>query len=457
MLRRLLLVEDEPEVCRHSVEHILTPELGFDCRRKSWESIDPPSAPFLEADLVVLADSANPDLPLNLFNWLREHPVMAPMMAVFQPDATIEFLRVATEIVDDFVFAPVRGKEFCYRVSRMLGCKSGRNVEYPGLHDLKQKLGLAQLIGEDAVFAQVIQAIPGIAASSAPVLLLGETGTGKELCAHAIHSLSPRHAGPFVPIECGAVPENLFENELFGHVRGAFTDAHAVQAGLVAMAEGGTMFLDEVDSLALAAQSKLLRLIQEGTYRPLGSQKFVRADIRLIAASNRDLEACVRAGQFRADLYFRLNVLPLRLPPLRERPRDIAVLAKHFLRTLNSATKREKRLSPSAMRSLESYDWPGNVRELNNVIHRATAFSPDSSIMPCHLGLPNAASEETSCDTGFRSARSRAVEMFEKTYLEGILRKHGGNVSRAANAAGKDRRVFGRMMKKYGIDRRLFQ
>lgn len=168
MLRRLLLVEDGPEVCRHSVEHILTPELGFDCTRKSWESIDPSYASLLEADLVVLADSANPELTGNLFNWLREHPVRAPTVAVFPPDATIESLRLAAEIVDDFVFAPVRGEEFCYRVKRMLGCKSEPDVEHPDLHDLKQKLGLAQLIGEDAAFARVIQAIPGIAASSAP-------------------------------------------------------------------------------------------------------------------------------------------------------------------------------------------------------------------------------------------------------------------------------------------------
>jgi DNA-binding NtrC family response regulator len=457
ILHKLVLVEDEPDVCRQSVAHFLTPEFGFDCRRKEWKSIVPPAMPSLEAELVVLANSSDRELAVNLFNWLREHPLAAPTIAVFPPDSPSEFLHAAAEAVDDFVLAPVRSEEFRYRVTRMLGSRSGGEDSCRDLHDLKQKLGLAQFIGEDAAFARVIHSIPGIAASSAPVLLLGETGTGKELCAHAVHSLSPRHAGPFVPVECGAIPENLFENELFGHVRGAFTDAHTAQTGLVAMAEGGTLFLDEVDSLPLAAQAKLLRLVQEGTYRQLGAQKFACADIRLVAASNRDLEASVRAGEFRADLYFRLNVLPLHLPPLRERHRDIAVLARHFLRTLNTATQLEKRLSPGALRTLESYAWPGNVRELHNVMQRAAAFCGDSAILPCHLGLPIATSADASCDGGFRLERSRAVAKFEKTYLEGILSRHGGNVSRAANAAGKDRRVFGRLMRKYGIDRRRFQ
>jgi len=456
-LHRLVLVENEPDLSPQSVAHFLTPELGFDCRRKAWKSVAPPALASLEAELVVFAEPADQQLAMNLFHWLREHPIAAPTMAVFPSDARIDFFHAAAQAVDDFVLAPVRGEEFRYRVTRMLGSQSEEEDGCPGLHDLKQKLGLAQFIGEDAAFARVIQSLPGIAASSAPVLLLGETGTGKELCAHAIHSLSPRHRGPFVPVECGAIPDNLFENELFGHVRGAFTDAHKEQTGLVAMAEGGTLFLDEVDSLPLAAQAKLLRLVQEGTYRQLGAQTFTCADIRLVAASNRDLEACVQTGEFRADLYFRLNVLPLRLPPLRERPHDIAVLAKHFLQVLNPPTHRDKKLSPSALRALESYEWPGNVRELHNVMHRAAAFSGDSAILPCHLGLPTPAGEAVSCDAGFRLARSRAVEKFEKTYLEEILSKHGGNVSRAACAAGKERRVFSRLMKKYGIDRRRFQ
>jgi len=287
-------------------------------------------------------------------------------------------------------------------------------------------------------------------------LLLGETGTGKELCAQAIHGLSLRHAGPFIPVECGAIPENLVENELFGHVRGAFTDAHCDQKGLAAMADGGTLFLDEIDSLPLAAQAKLLRFIQEGTYRPLGSQKFVRADLRLIAAANRDLDKCVRDGQFRSDLFFRLNVLHLRLPSLRDRRGDIATLTRHFLKALLPSAAPEKKISLAAMRRLEAYEWPGNVRELYNTIQRSLAFSQDSPILPVHLGLPGVPPVENERG-GFKRARAQVIEGFEKSYLEEMLRNNGGNVTRAAAAAGKDRRVFGRLMKRYNIDRRAYQ
>jgi DNA-binding NtrC family response regulator len=360
---------------------------------------------------------------------------------------------MAWQMADDFVFSPVRDEELRCRLTRILGEHDGA----AGAHcrRRKQELGLAQMVGDDPVFLEVIEKIPAVAATGAPVLLLGETGTGKELCAQAVHRLSARSSGPFIPIECGAIPENLIENELFGHVRGAFTDAHTDQRGLVGMAEGGTLFLDEVDTLPLAAQAKLLRFLQEGDYRPLGSQRFVRADIRLIAATNRNLGACIRAGQFRSDLYFRLNVLPLQLPPLRERPADIATLAEHFLSLIcRSSSQPQKKLAPSTFRTLQAYQWPGNVRELFNAIQRAVAFSPGKVILPSHLqlGVQPADPDVTGCD--FHEARSRVIGNFEQCYIQEMLRKHQGNVTRAAREAGKDRRVFGRLMKKYRIDRR---
>jgi DNA-binding NtrC family response regulator len=279
------------------------------------------------------------------------------------------------------------------------------------------------------------------------------------MCAQAVHALSPRHDGPFIPVECGAIPENLVENELFGHIRGAFTDAHTDQKGLAAMADGGTLFLDEIDSLPIGAQAKLLRFIQEGMYRPLGSQKFVRADIRLVAASNRDLESCVSKGLFRADLYFRLNVLPLRLPALRDRRGDIAVLASYFLREFARAEgQAAKKLLPAALRLLQSHEWPGNVRELHNIMRRAFTFSSTASISPAQLGMgPPSPDNQPGGNAEFHLARSRVIENFEKHYLEEMLRKSGGNVTQAAIAAGKDRRVFGRLMKKYEIDHRTFK
>ena len=457
MLRKLLLIEDELPACQNSVRSYLTPLWGFECKRQAWKYINPENLLLGGAELVVLGGVAELGGAGKFFSWLRHHPIKAPTIAVLSPEMGSDLLRSASEIVDDFVFSPIRAEELHCRVNRMLGPAPVGSDELLARQKLKQELGLAHFVGEDPSFLRTINNIPGIAASSAPVLLQGETGTGKELCAQAIHSLSARHSGPFIPVECGAIPENLVENELFGHVRGAFTDAHTDQRGLAAMADGGTLFMDEVDSLPLGAQAKMLRFIQEGTYRPLGSPKFVRADIRLIAASNRDLEQLVRAGQFRADLYFRLDVLPLRLPPLRDRKSDISILATHFLRMLSPQGEHgEKKISPASVRLLESYDWPGNIRELYNVAQRAVAFCPGSQILPAHLGLP-LTSKEPALDGDFRVARSRAIGNFERAYLSEILRRNHGNVTRAAQAAGKDRRVFGRLLKRYNINRHTYE
>jgi two-component system response regulator GlrR len=265
--------------------------------------------------------------------------------------------------------------------------------------------------------------------------------------------LSQRQHGPFIPVDCGAVPENLAESELFGHVRGAFTDAHRDHSGLTSLAKGGTLFLDEIDALSTAMQGKLLRLIQEGSYRPLGSERFARANVRVVAASNCNLESMVSAKQFRSDLYFRLNVLRLALPPLRERRSDIQLLAEYFLEQLAREDGSLKLLSPGALRKLEAYDWPGNVRELFNVLQRAVVLSAGTQILPEHIlliGLDDAGDEAPA--TTFRAARSQAIEAFERHYIGDMLRKHEGNITHAARDASHDRRGFGRLAKKYHLD-----
>jgi DNA-binding NtrC family response regulator len=313
------------------------------------------------------------------------------------------------------------------------------------------------------VFTALVTKIPAVARATSPVLILGETGTGKELCARALHHLSARRQAPFIPIDCATLPDQLCENELFGHVRGAYTDAHSSQRGLVAMADGGTLFLDEIDSLTLSSQAKLLRLLQEGTYKPLGADRFHLADVRIIAASNLNLGHLVQLKTFRADLYFRLNVLQLDMPPLRARRGDIPLLAEHFVRVLcDEAGIQRKTLAPDAIERLAAAAWPGNVRELFNVLQRAVVFSEGASISlqhlvlhddpppPVHLPRPEPREE---VEDGFREARARAVEAFERTYIENLLRKHNGNVTRSAREAKKDRRAFGRLMKRYRIDR----
>ena len=453
MLYRLLLIEDEHVVQSDTVQTYLVREREFDWKREVWNASSPLDLQRLRVELVIFIAGPKSSGPTGFFSWLREHSLSTPILAVLPENWDPSMLRFAAEMVDDFVLSPVREQELVHRVWSAL--KAPTDEKFRASQKLKQELGLSQLVGNDPVFVAAIASIPQLAKSSAPVLLLGETGTGKELCAHAIHSLSQRHAGPFVPVECGAIPDNLVENELFGHVRGAFTDAHCEQKGLAAMADGGTLFLDEVDSLPLAAQAKLLRFIQEGTYRPLGSQTFHRANLRLIAATNRDLELCVRQGQFRSDLYFRLNVLPFQLPPLRERRSDIPLLVKHFI-DRTSDTSPTTKITLSALRALDAYDWPGNVRELYNVVQRGIAFCSGAPILASHLGLPVAEKVEHAENNDFRLARSLVIERFEKAYLEEMLSKNGGNVTRAAQAACKDRRVFGRLMKRYGIDRRRF-
>jgi DNA-binding NtrC family response regulator len=274
------------------------------------------------------------------------------------------------------------------------------------------------------------------------------------LFAHAIHSLGRRRNGPFVPVDCGTLPDQLTENELFGHRRGAYTDAHSDQKGLAAIADGGTLFLDEIDALSPAGQAKLLRFLQEGTYRALGSERIARADVRVIAATNRPIEDAVRQRQFRNDLYFRINVLRLTLPPLRERRSDIAVLAQSFLEKEVCDGAGPRTFSIPALRHLATHSWPGNVRELRNTVQRAVVGCKGRQILPEHISLAVGADQrgkDIPVGVSFRSAKQLAVERFEQSYIEELLQRFQGNITRAAREAGKERRAFGRLVKKYRI------
>jgi two-component system, NtrC family, response regulator GlrR len=316
---------------------------------------------------------------------------------------------------------------------------------------LKEKLGLRQLIGESPTFLAEISKIPAVARCAVSVLISGETGTGKEVCARAIHYLSPRAHNPFVPVNCGAIPAELVENELFGHERGAFTDASTSQCGLIHEAEGGTLFLDEVDCLPALAQVKLLRFLQEKEYRRLGSTKTYQANVRIITATNSDLEETVRRGKLRQDLYYRLNILQLTLPPLRERREDIPLLVRHFLaKYATEFNKQVTGFSADAIPALVCYDWPGNVRELEHIIERAVALSEQAVIRKADIVLPRVGTP-TSQDS-FREAKAKVIAQFEKTYVQDLLLAHQGNITKAARAAKKNRRAFWQLMHKHRID-----
>jgi len=318
------------------------------------------------------------------------------------------------------------------------------------LMQIKEELGMRQLVGESETFLSEIKKLPLLAKCDASVLITGDTGTGKELCARAIHYLSPRASQSFLPVNCGAIPAELIENELFGHVSGAFTGARTNQRGLINEANRGTLFLDEVDCLPLMAQVKFLRFLQEKEYRPLGATKTHKADVRVIAATNINCEDAVRGGKLRQDLYYRLNVIQLKLPSLRDRREDIPLLAHHFLNKYAlEFNKQVTGFSADAIRKLIVYDWPGNVRELEHVIMRAIVLSTKSII--CAAGIEISGLETLPLPESFQEAKNRMVDQFEKTYIKGLLLSNHCNISRSAKAAQKNRRAFWELIRKHHI------
>jgi len=320
-----------------------------------------------------------------------------------------------------------------------------------------------QLIGDSPSFREVMVRIKRFSACDAPVLIEGETGTGKELVARTLHYRSARRDHPFVPINCAALPEQLVISELFGHERGAFTGAQGRRAGLVEQARGGTIFFDEVDTLPPPVQAVLLRFLQSQEYRPLGGDSALHADARVVAASNAGMADAVRERRFREDLYHRLNVLEVSLPPLRARRGDIMDLAVHFLDRLSRQYRRApKTLSATAVSALLRHDWPGNVRELENRLHRSFLMADDQQICCADLeldGREDGGGPEAGAvplEGTFAAAKARAVADFERAYLCQLMAATQGNVSAASRLAGKERRTFARLLRKHGIERRRF-
>jgi len=322
--------------------------------------------------------------------------------------------------------------------------------------------GLAQLIGKAPAFEDVMSSLPMIARTDGTVLITGETGTGKELVARAIHQLSPRGSAPFVALNCGSLVDTLLESELFGHERGAFTDAHARRQGLLTHTGGGTLFLDEAETLTPRAQVALLRVIQERTFRPVGSASEQRVEARFVAATNARLDRLVQTGQFRGDLYYRLCVFSVTLPPLRERREDILPLAAHFLMKHYRGAGPVPRISAPAVEALLAFEWPGNVRELESAIVRAVHVARDGVIEVPDLGLPASSGHVSAPPAGvdvshpYKIEKRKVLEAFDREYLVRLLAEHQGNVSRAAEAAGKERRDLGKLLKRYGFEARQF-
>src|SRR5260370_10784573 len=353
----------------------------------------------------------------------------------------------------DFITPPLRAGDALPRVWRLLDRPSSAESV---VRALTERAGLKLLIGQTESFLAEVKKIPLIARCDSRALITGETGTGKEMCAGEIHYLSPRKGKPCVPVNCGAIPVDLVENELFGHERGGFTGANSAKAGLIEEAEGGTLFLDEIDCLPLMAQVKILRFLQEKEYRRLGSTRVRQADVRVVAASNSPLEEAVKHGRLRQDLYYRLNVISIAMPPLRARRADVTALAQHFLENYAAEFRRNvTMLSVEALQKLMFYDWPGNVRELEHTIERAVMFCETSTLAEDDIILPGAQTHR-SAET-FQQAKAKIVEQFERDYIHRLLLSCHGNISKAAQAAHKNRRAFWELIRKHHIDVHRFK
>ena len=381
---------------------------------------------------------------------LSSKPPIIAVVENFQFDDVVELLKLG---ITDFLTPPLKAIDIIPRLCHLREQKSQKEKL---TQILKERIGLKQLVGKSPAFLAEIAKIPMIAKCDAGVLISGETGTGKELCARAIHYLSPRANKPFIPVNCGAIPMELVENELFGHVQGAFTGASKSFSGLIWEANGGTLFLDEISCLPLQAQVKLLRFLQDKVYRQLGSSQIRQADVRIIAASNIDPEKAVSEGKFRKDLFYRLNIIPIMLPPLRKRKTDIPILAKHFLAKYTlEFNKPINDFTTEALQKLIMYEWPGNIRELENVVERAVIFSEQSVIQSANIVLPR--SETTAYQESFKVAKAKTISQFEKDYIKGLLLANQGNITKAAKAAQKNRRAFWALIQKYKIDVQSFK
>lgn len=319
------------------------------------------------------------------------------------------------------------------------------SIEEELRRELKGRYTFEDMISKDHRVQEIFELLPDIAESGATVLIQGESGTGKELLARAVHNLSPRRTRPLVTVNCGALPDTLFESELFGHKAGAFTDAKKDKPGRFALADGGSIFLDEIGDVSLAVQPKLLRVLQDGTYEPLGSTEPEQADVRVIAATNKDLAQMVEAGTFRRDLFYRINVVALELPPLRERIEDVPLLVDHFIERFSLLRGKEiTGISPDALEVLMRHDYPGNVRELENIIEHAFVMCRSGTIRKRHL--PQRLVPE---DT--EAAAPRSFEELEASFLRGALERHGWNRAATARDLGIHKTTLWRKMKRLGI------
>ncbi|MDP2343235.1 MAG: sigma-54 dependent transcriptional regulator [Deltaproteobacteria bacterium] len=405
---------------------------------------------FAEGDIdVVVTDVRMPDVTGEdiLAEVKRRAPETPVLLMTAEPtiDDAVRFLKRGA---DDYIQKPVEQQVFTHRVRTLLErVRLAREVR-----ELRNSLagGGTPIIGNTQVLQTLLRRLPMTAQTDATVLLTGESGTGKEVFARRIHELSKRRSGRFVAVNCGALSDTLLESELFGYKRGAFTDAQRDTPGLVVEAESGTLFLDEIGEVSPAVQVKMLRFLQLKEYKPLGSPKSEKADVRIVVATNRDLRTMVQEGKFREDLYYRLNIVPITIPPLRDRKEDIPLLASFFLNNFKRQYgKKASGFSPEAFARLVAYDWPGNVRELENRVQQLVVLSNEEIIN--NLDLDESGGQPLPRQGSFKEEKKRVVGDFERDYVQRTIRRAEGNLSEAARLAGLDRKSFWLLAKRNGV------
>jgi DNA-binding NtrC family response regulator len=452
MKRRVLIIDDD-EVFLRPLRRAL--ELGgFDVAtaRSGEEALDALKAE--DVDLV-LTDQRLPGMDgVEVVRRLTaEHPEVG--VVVMTAYATIGAAVQATRLgAEDYVVKPFEFDEILVVLRRALEFQDLKSQSRLSLRRNEERFTLTRTVARSPRMLELLELLKDVARLDTTVLIHGETGVGKELLARSLHFSGPRRHKPFVAVNCAAIPEELFESELFGHRRGAFTGAAETRRGHFQLANGGTLLLDEIGEMPLPLQSKLLRAIEEKKIVPIGAERPIDVDVRFIATTNQDLRESVDRGTFRRDLYYRLSVMPIRIPPLRERVEDIPALAVHFLAESARRCKKTVRgFAPGALDALVRYPWPGNVRELENVVERAVIVARDELIADVGPYLGATGGPRATVDLGlpFRDAKARVVEEFERAYVSGVLALHGGKLTAAARHADMDNKNLWEKLVRYGL------
>ncbi|HUJ76537.1 MAG TPA: sigma-54 dependent transcriptional regulator [bacterium] len=462
-MKQTILVVDDEQAIRASLKDLLqdegyrveTVDSGEACvallQGEAWQAID-----------AVLLDIWLPGMDGIAVLKAIKQAGSAPPVIMLSGHANIETAVIATKLgAYHFVEKPFAADNLLVTLSHAL--RENQLERENQQLKLNARQSDHEMVGRSPAFLRLLEQVERAASSQAWVLIYGENGTGKESIAHLIHQKSPRKDGPFVEVNCAAIPEELIESELFGHEKGAFTGATARKIGKFDQANQGTLFLDEIGDMSLKTQAKILRVLQEQRFERVGGNKTIEVDVRVIAASNKKLEAEIAAGNFREDLYYRLNVLPLTVPPLRERSGDVRLLVPHFLEFFSAtAGDKPKRIHPDALALLEQYDWPGNIRELKNIVERLIIMAPGQEIVPADLpptlqqpaaarngiAVPGAAPSVMEFGHNYKEAK----DAFERAYLKAQLEKHNWNISKTAEGIKLERSNLHKKIRQYGLE-----